>query len=167
MIEKNGQGSEEALNTLKKIIEAADVAMLSTIGEENKIVSRPMKLQEVEYDGDIWFLTTTETDAYVDVQRNNKVNVVIADKSYASISGTAEIVQDSVKIKEFWSKAYEMMFDLQQDDPKLVLIKVSSDTAEYWATGSLAKSAYNFMKKVVGKEEPVPPGKNTNETLEL
>lgn len=167
MIEKNEPGRDEALDTLKKIIEQAGIAMLSTISEDHKIVSRPMKLQEVEYDGDLWFLTTNETDSYADIKRNDQVNVVIADKSYASISGTAEIVNDTTKIKEFWNKAYEMMFDLAPDDPKLVLIKVSSNTAEYWATGSLAKSAYSFMKKVVGKDEPIPPGKGTNETLEL
>lgn len=167
MIEKNAQGNEEALETLKKIIEGADVAMLATVNAEGKIISRPMKLQEVAYDGDIWFLTRTDTDTYEDVVRSPSVNVIIADKSYASISGTAEIVNDVAKIKEFWNKAYEVMFDLQPDDPKLILIKVSSDTAEYWATGSLVKSAYNFAKKVIGNDSEVEPGKGTNETLEL
>lgn len=59
------------------------------------------------------------------------------------------------------------MFDMDYTDPRLILIKVKSETAEYWETGSMIKSAYNFMKKVVGKEEPVEPGKSTNETLKL
>ena len=167
MIEKHEQGNEEALQTLKKIVESADIAMLVSIGENNQLVSRPMKLQEIEYDGDIWFLTRTDTDKYEDIQRNPNVNVVIADKSYASISGTAEFVDDRERIEQFWNKAYEMMFDLQPDDPHLTLIKVSTTSAEYWDTGSLAKSAVNFVKKVIGKEQPVEPGKGTNETLEL
>ncbi len=167
MIEKNAQGNEEALATLKKIVENADVAMLVSIGIDGKIVSRPMQLQKVEYDGDLWFITRTDTDKYDDIKRNNQVNVIIAEKSYASISGTATFVNDAEKIKEFWNKAYEAIFDLEPDDPRLILIKVNSDTAEFWDTGSLAKSAYNFVKKAVGKEDSIPPGKGTNETLEL
>lgn len=165
MIEKNEAGNEEALSTLKKIVESADVAMLATVTQQGHIISRPMKLQEVEYDGDIWFLTRTDT--YEDVIRSPFVNVIIADKSYASISGTAEIVNAPEKIKEFWSKAYEVLFDLQVDDPKSALIKVKSNTAEYWATGSLVKSAYTFAKKIMGNIDEIEPGKGTNETLEL
>ena len=167
MIEKNEQGNEEALKTLKKIIEHADVAMLVSIGVDGKLVSRPMQLQKVEFDGDIWFLTRTDTDKYEDIKRDNKVNVVIAEKSYASISGTAELVNDREKIKEFWNKSYEVLLGLEPDDPRLTLIKIKADTAEYWATGSLVKSAYNFIKKVIGNEDQVAPGKNVNETLDL
>lgn len=167
MLEKNEQGNEEALETLNKILSGVDVAMLVSIGLDGKLVSRPMQLQKVEYDGNLWFLTRTDTDKYEDIKRNNNVNVVIADKSYASLSGTAEFVNDPAKIKEFWSKAYEIMFDLQPDDPRLTLIKVTTSSAEYWATGSLIKSAYSFVKKIVGKEEPVPPGESINETFEL
>lgn len=157
----------ETLDALKSIIKSAKVAMLVTHSPENRLVARPMQLQEVEFDGDLWFLTRTDTDKYEEIKTNDDVNVIIAEKSYASISGTAEIVDDLNKKKEFWNKAYEVMFDMDYTDPRLILIKVKSETAEYWETGSMIKSAYNFMKKVVGKEEPVEPGKSTNETLKL
>lgn len=158
----------ETFEVLKGIIKDAKVAMLVTVNSEGKLVARPMQLQEVEYDGDLWFLTRKDTDKYEEIKHNDKVNIVIADKSYASISGTAEIVDDLEKKKEFWSKAYEVMFDLEDyTDPRITLIKIHSETAEYWDTGSTMKSVYNFMKKVVGKEEPVEPGKSTNETLNL
>ena len=67
MIEKNEKGNDAALETLKKIIEKADIAMLVSIGLDGKIVSRPMQLQKVEFDGDIWFLTRTDTDKYEDL----------------------------------------------------------------------------------------------------
>ena len=157
----------ETLDALKSIIKSARVAMLVTHSPENRLVARPMQLQEVEFDGDLWFLTRTDTDKYEEIKTNDDVNVIISEKSYASISGTAEIADDLNKKKEFWNKAYEVMFDMDYTDPRLILIKVKSETAEYWETGSMIKSAYNFMKKVVGKEEPVEPGKSTNETLKL
>lgn len=156
-----------SLDTLKKIIKNADVAMLVTLSLDNHLVSRPMQLQDVEFDGDIWFLTCTDTSKFDELQHNNKVNVIIAEKSYASISGTAEIVDDVERKKEYWNKLYETMFDLDYTDPRVTLIRVKAETAEYWDTGAIGKSVYNFVKKVVGKEEPVEPGKSTNETLEL
>ena len=157
----------ESLDVLRNILKNARVAMLVTVSSDNRIVSRPMQLQDVEFDGDLWFLTRTDTDKYEEIKTNDNVNVVIAEKSYASISGKAEIVDDLEKKKEFWSKAYEVMFDLEYTDPRITLIKVHAETAEYWETGSTLKAAYNFMKKVVGQEEPVEPGKSTNETLNL
>ena len=159
--------NEETLEVLRGILKNAKVAMLVTISTDQRLVARPMQLQDVEYDGDLWFLTRTDTDKYEEIKTNDNVNVVIADKSYASLSGKAEIIDDIEKKKEFWNKAYELMFDLDYTDPRITLIKVHTETAEYWDTSSTIKSAYNFLKKVVGKEEPVKPGKSTNETLEL
>lgn len=157
----------ESLEVLQKILKDAKVAMLVTVNAENRMVARPMQLQDTEFDGDLWFLTRTDTDKYEEIKTNDNVNVVIMDKSYASISGKAEIVDDLNKKKEFWNSAYEAMFDLKYDDPRLILIKVHAETAEYWETGSMVKSVYNFFKKVVGDKEHVEPGKSTNETLHL
>ncbi len=157
----------ETLEVLKKIIKKAKVAMLVTISADNRIVARPMQLQDEEFDGDLWFLTKSDTEKYDEIKTNDNVNVVIADKSYASISGTAEIVDDLEKKKQFWSKAYDVMFDLEYTDPRIILIKVKAETAEYWDTGSIMKTVYNFAKKIVGKDNSEEPGKSTNETLEL
>lgn len=160
--------TRETLEVLKGIIKDAKVAMLVTRNKDGRLVARPMQLQDVEFDGDLWFLTRTDTNKYEEIKTDDNVNVVIADKSYASISGRAEIVNDLQKKEELWSKAYEMMFDLEDyTDPRVTLIKIHSETAEYWDTGSTMKSVYNFVKKVVGQEEPVEPGKSTNETLRL
>lgn len=160
--------NQETLETLKRILKDAKIGMLATIDQEGKIVARPMQLQEVEFDGDLWFLSLKDTDKYDEIKNNDKVNVIVADKSYASISGTAELVDSLEKKKEFWSKAYEVMFDLKDyTDPRIVLIKVKVDSAEYWDTGATTKSIVNFMKKVIGNDDKLPKGKNTNETLEL
>ena len=151
----------EPLEVLKKIVEDAKVAMLVTITSENKLVARPMQLQEVEFDGNVWFLTRKDTDKYEEIKNNDEVNVVIADKAYASISGKAEIVEDIDKKKEFWSKAYELMFDLEDyTDPNLILIKIHAESAEYWDTSSTVKSIYNFVKKVVGNDDVDPDRKS-------
>lgn len=154
-----------SLETLKDIIKSANVAMLVTINEEHRIVARPMKLQEVEFDGDLWFLTMKDTEKYDEIKQNDHVNVIIADKSFASISGTAEIVNDKDKIKEFWNKAYQVMFNMDYTDPRITLIKVHAETAEYWDTGGTIKSAINFAKKMFDKDDDDEDDSNQTITL--
>jgi len=167
MEQMNSQEAQKTREVLKGIIESADVAMLVTTNLEGHIVSRPMQLQKVEFDGDIWFLTRKDTDKYDEIKHNEIVNVIIAEKSYASITGHAEIVDDLELKKKFWNDAYKMMFDLDYTDPRVTLLKIHAESAEYWDTGSTIKNIYNFVKKVVGKEEPVEPSKSTNESIEL
>lgn len=158
---------QHVMKTLTKIIKDADIAMLVTQQQDGRLVSRPMQLQKVEFDGDIWLLTRTDTDKYEEIHIHNQVNVAIAGKSYASVSGTAEFVDDEARKKEFWNATYAKIFDMDYTDPRLTLIKVHAESAEYWETGSMAKSVYNFVKKVVGNDEKVQPSKEINQSIDL
>lgn len=48
--------NQEELETVRELIKDIDTAMLTTVTEEG-LVSRPMKTQEIEFDGDLWFFT--------------------------------------------------------------------------------------------------------------
>ncbi|WP_400246781.1 pyridoxamine 5'-phosphate oxidase family protein [Niallia sp. JL1B1071] len=154
---------QEELETLRDLIKDVDTAMLTTISEEG-LVSRPMKTQEVEFDGDLWFLTKKDTEKYEEILHENEVNVAYAGKSYVSIRGRAELVDDLAKKKELWSKAYEKILQTSYDDPSIVLIKVKAESAEYWDTGSFTKNIVFFYKRITGQEGE---GTDINETLEL
>lgn len=52
--------------------------MFVTQQADGKLVSRPMQLQEIEFDGDIWFLT--RTDKYNEIKVNPSVNVAFVGK---------------------------------------------------------------------------------------
>ncbi len=158
--------NEKTQEVLVDILKDAKVMMLNTLSKEGKIVTRPMQAQEIEFDGDLWFITRKDTEKYEEIKANPMVNVAVAGDSYASISGKAVFIDDKERKKEFWNKASEKMFDLSYDDPILVLIKVEADTAEYWETGNTTKSIANFFKKVVGNDS-VKSGENTNETVDL
>lgn len=147
----HNEANREGLETIRELIKGIDTAMLTTVTEEG-LVSRPMKTQDVEFDGDIWFLTKKDTSKYHELLHNAKVNVAYADKSYVSISGTAEIVQSREKVKEFWNAMYEKMLGTTWEDPNIVLIKVNAESAEYWESGSLMKKAQFLFEKLTGKE---------------
>src|SRR5690606_30617684 len=86
----NSTDNLEAIKTVNELIKDIEVAMFTTISSDNKILSRPMQTQEVEFDGELWFLTMKDTDKYQEIAANPHVNLAYAGKSYVSISGTAE-----------------------------------------------------------------------------
>ncbi|WP_312452592.1 pyridoxamine 5'-phosphate oxidase family protein [Exiguobacterium sp.] len=154
--------NQEAVETIKKLIDKIETAMLTTIAAEG-LVSRPMQTQDIEFDGDLWFLTSKETDKYQELLKNPSVNVAYVDKSYVSIRGTAELVEDIERKKELWSPRYEAYLGTTYEDPKVVLIKVNTEAAEYWETGNTTKSVKQVLKKVVGKDDE----NEINKTIDL
>ena len=154
--------NQEAVETVKKLIDKIETAMLTPISAEG-LVSRPMQTQDIEFDGDLWFLTSKETDKYQELLKNPSVNVAYVDKSYVSIRGTAELVEDIERKKELWSPRYEAYLGTTYEDPKVVLIKVNTEAAEYWETGNTTKSVKQVLKKVVGKDDE----NEINKTVDL
>ncbi|RDW19941.1 pyridoxamine 5'-phosphate oxidase family protein [Oceanobacillus chungangensis] len=154
---------QEEMETLRELIKDVDTAMLTTLTEEG-LISRPMKTQEVEFDGDLWFFTKKETNKYKEILHDQEVNVTYAGKSYVSVRGRAEIVEDIDKKKELWSKTYEKFMKTSYDDPNIVLIKVKAEAAEYWDTGNLAKKIAFLYKRITGQSSE---STDVNETVEL
>ncbi|MCM3745074.1 pyridoxamine 5'-phosphate oxidase family protein [Sporosarcina luteola] len=154
---------QEEIETVRELIKDVDTAMLTTLSEEG-LVSRPMKTQEVEFDGDLWFFTKKETNKYKEILHEQDVNVAYAGKSYVSVRGRAEVVEDLNKKKELWSKAYEKIMQTSYNDPTIILIKVKAEAVEYWETGNFTKKIAFFYKRMTGKSTE---STDINETIEL
>lgn len=154
---------QEEMEILRKLIKGVDTAMLTTLTDEG-LISRPMKTQEVEFDGDLWFFTKKETNKYKEILHDKEVNVAYAGKSYVSVKGRAEIIEDLEKKKELWSKAYEKIMKTSYDDPNIVLIKVNAEAAEYWETGNFTKKVAFLYKRMTAQSSK---STDLNETVEL
>jgi general stress protein 26 len=131
--------------------------MLTSLTEDGVLHSRPMRLQDKEFDGDLWFMTKADSGKVHEIETNPQVCVSFArpDKQdYISVSGTAELVRDRAKIEEFWSPIYISFFPDGKDDPDLALIKVSAEQAEYWdSPTSPVVYAAGFLKATLtGKQ---------------
>lgn len=157
---------EEHVEKIRELIKDSENALLTTITPEG-LVTRPMMTQEVEFDGDLWFFTLEDTAKADEIKADPSVNVgyVNKNKSFVSIRGAAEIVREHHKKEELWNKAYEAVFEVKADDPSLVLVRVMVQSVEYWESGNMVKSAFNFVKKMVRKDDDSDLGENA--TIEL
>ncbi len=131
---------EDSINKLGNLIKDVPVAMLTTI-DWGVLRSRPMQTQDVDFDGDLWFFTSSETHKTEEIEKDRRVNVSYSapeSNTYVSATGTAEIVSDRAKIEELWNPVYKAWFPKGLDDPNLVLLKVTVEQAEYWDSPSSA-----------------------------
>ncbi len=129
---------QESIKKLSDLINDVEVAMLTTI-DGGSLRSRPMQTQNTEFDGDLWFFTSSQTHKTDEIEKDNRVNVSYAapdSNTYVSVSGTAEIVKDAEKINEFWSEILRAWFPEGKDAPDLILLKVKVEQAEYWDSSS-------------------------------
>lgn len=128
--------------------------MLTTTDSEGHLVSRPMSRQDVDLDADLWFIATRDSRKVAHIRANPRVGVTVTSQSsWVSISGTAEVVDDIDKLKEYWSTFAEAWIPEGPEDPNAILIHVDADTAEYWdSPGGRVSSLISLVKsKATGK----------------
>lgn len=146
--------------TTEQVAKVADLAkgirigMLTTVDADGHFISRPMAQQEVEFDGDLWFFAERDSRKVAQIAANPHVGVTLtSNDTWLSLDGEAEIVEDKAKAKELWNTWVEAWMPQGPDNPNVVLIKVTSHSAEYWDTpGGRIASVISFVKsKVTGE----------------
>ncbi|MEV6635326.1 pyridoxamine 5'-phosphate oxidase family protein [Actinoplanes sp. NPDC051470] len=166
MAEKTEQEKRE---TVKELVKDARICMLTTMTADGKHVSRPMAVQDVEFDGDLWFFAYGDSDLVAQIGANPQVNVSFSDskqKAWISISGEAMRADAPKKAEELWSPALKAWFPEGLETPGLTLVKVHADTAEYWdaAHSSTVLTMIGYAKAAVtGKQ----PDAGENETVRM
>jgi len=145
---------------LGKLLEDIDIAMLTTVGKDGYLVSRPLSTQKSTFDGRrVWFFTEADSPKVAEIRRNPKVNLAYASKdknTYVSLSGKAGINRDPALRAQFWNDAMKAFFPKGCNDPNLVLLEVAPRTVEYWdGPGSFLGKAISFIVARVTKREEV------------
>ena len=157
--------TDDGKKKVAELVRGQKIAMLTTTDETGRLGSRPMALQEVEFDGDLWFFAERDSGPVTTLALHPQVNVSVAGNgTWVSVAGTASIVDDPAKKEELWNAGAAAWLPQGPTDPSVVLIRVDGETAEYWDTPGRISTALSFAKaKVTG--EPFSGGEN--ETVQL
>lgn len=144
----------EHQDKVRTLIKDSKVAMLTTIDPQGRIVSQPMATQDVEPDSDLWFIAERSSDKVTNIRQDPRVNVSCSSSdSWVSVAGTAEVVDDTAKLKELWDTFTDAWMEGGPENPENILIRVSADTAEYWdSPGSKVTQVANLLKAAVTGE---------------
>lgn len=115
------------------LIHDGKIAIVTTVGPDGELLSRPLALQDRDFDGDLYFFTPDPSPKTEQVKANAEVNVSIATgDGWLSLSGTGSISHDGAMIDELWNTAAQAWFEQGREDPSLALLKVHAESAEYW-----------------------------------
>lgn len=164
MSEKSEKSTKSDAQKVIDALEDASVVMLTSVGASG-LQAHPMTIQKVDETGNLWFFVPADSAQAVNVGSDPRVNVAIAKGGqWVSVSGTAKLVKDSARVDELWDDAVAAYFEGGKADPRVTLLHVTTESAEYWGTsgGTLGAVASVLKAKATGD---TPKGENAETTL--
>lgn len=147
---------EEALEKLKELTEKARVCMFTTNLDSLPLTSRPMSLQECDKEGNLWFISSSDSNKNFEIGDDKRVQLFFMNNSnseYVSVFGDAYIYKDKATIEDKWSVFANAWFD-GKDDPKVSIIRIEPKDTYYWDTkaGKLV-TMLSFAKAIISGKE--------------
>jgi general stress protein 26 len=145
--------ANEGVEKLKELVDAIDICLFNTnLKKSDGATCRPMSTQEVDADGNLWFLSDINSGKNQEIKQDNVVQLFFSHpgkNSYLIVNGTAEISLDRERIKDLWSPEAKIWFEKGKEDPDISLIKVTTKSAYYWdVDGSKMINFFKFLASV-------------------
>ncbi len=149
-----------------ELIAKARFAFVTSSATDGRLLSRPLAIQEREFDGDLYFFTMAPSAKTEQVAADSHVNVSLqSGDDYLSIAGTASVTRDQAMIDELWNAHAAAWFEQGREDPSVALLKVHAESAEYWTMDSPKPVALlKYAKAIITGEQPDVA---TNRSVEL
>jgi len=140
--------TDDAARRVAELISGHRIAMMTTRAPDGTLISRPMALQETEFDGDLWFFAERGARKLAHLAADPQVNVTVGSGStWVSLTGTGIMVDNPERKRELWSSVVEAWFPQGPEDDSVVLIKVVAESAEYWdSPGGRLASLVSYVK---------------------
>jgi len=155
---------DKAIAKIRELVKEAGTGFLCTaITAGRAVKTRPMAVQEVDEEGNLWFLSASDSLHNREIARDAAVQLMFqgsAHSDFMTLYGRATISTDKAKIKQLWSPLLKTWFTEGVDDPRITLIKVTSSEGYYWDTKH--NRAIVFAKMIAG----VLTGKTLDDSIE-
>jgi general stress protein 26 len=126
---------ERAVAELRRLIDGLPIAMVTTIAEDTALRCRPMRLERLESDATLLFLTHLSSHKTDEVRRDSRVNVAFQSDNgdrYVSVSGRATVSHDVDRMRDLWNPTYRAWFPHGVEDPDSAIFTDRIDRVEYW-----------------------------------
>ena len=153
------------LKKLADLIEDSRIAMMTTLDEDDRLVSRPMTPLKMDVDGALWFFTGANSDKVPQIDRVNLSFTDHDDAIYVSVAGHGSISHDRALIDALWNPLMKPWFPDGKDSPNLALLKVAPQTVEYWDSTHNKMVRIFAMAASVIASKPVGLGEHWKMTL--
>jgi general stress protein 26 len=170
-INKNQSGThhqdlsnEAAIKKLRELVDKTKTCFFDTghPSEQSNGV-RPMSVQEIDEQGNLWFLSASDSHKNQEIQIDHQVKLFFqgsAHDDFMYLTGKAEIIEDRNKIEELWEPVMKTWFTEGKNDPRITVIKFVPEEGYYWDTKH--GKAIAFLKMLTG----AATGKTMDDSIE-
>jgi general stress protein 26 len=127
----------EAIDKLKELVKHNPICLFTSRLTQEPFQTRPMSTAQVDDEGNLWFLSASDSYKNEEVDYDPNVQlfyVNTSDSEYLTVFGKAYISTDRQKIDEVWKPLAKAWFTEGKDDPRITLLKVVPEEAYYWDT---------------------------------
>lgn len=142
----------EALAKIKELAESAKSCFfISNIKTGVPASVRPMSAQQIDDEGNFWFLSANDSHKNDELAEDPFVHLLFQGSGYSdflNLYGIATISEDKEKIKELWEPTLKVWFTEGIDDPRISIIKVEPTEGYYW--DNKHGNAVAFVKRLAG-----------------
>ncbi|MBA3696338.1 MAG: pyridoxamine 5'-phosphate oxidase family protein [Methylotenera sp.] len=129
-------GAEAAIDKIKQIVNKHKTCFFCTSISSGSH-TRPMSVQQVDNEGNLWFLSAEDSHKNLEVAEDSTVKLYFQGSEHSEflqLDGVATISRDKEKIKELWEFVIRTWFTEGIDDPRITVIKVDPTAGYYWNT---------------------------------
>ena len=127
----------KAIHKMAELIKVAETCFFCTSAPNGEIDARPMAVQQVDEQGNLWFLSAEDSHKNEELKANPKVRLFFQGSPHSDflhLEGTATISRDKAKIDELWKFVLKTWFTEGKDDPRITVIKIAPSHGYYWDT---------------------------------
>ncbi|MET0590383.1 MAG: pyridoxamine 5'-phosphate oxidase family protein [Naasia sp.] len=158
--------TQDEIEEIGKLVAKSRIALLTTVDEEGRLLSRPLAVIERDFDLSVWFFVGDNSHKVHQIEENPQVNVAFeSGAGYLSLAGRASLVTDRDKIDEYWNAGAEAWFIEGKDDPHVALLRVTAESAEYWANTDPKPVALLKYAKAIATNSRPDTGENRSVDL--
>lgn len=146
----------EAAKKIKELVDQAKTCFFCTRGQGESAGTRPMAVQQVDDEGNLWFLSANDSCKNKEIEQDPAVELFFQGSPHSDflhITGTATLSTDPAKIDELWMPLAKVWFTEGKEDPRITVIKVTPSGGYYWDTkhGMVVASIKMLIGAAMGK----------------
>ena len=145
----------DRLTTITDVQDALDgerTAMVTTIDERGTLSSRPVTVQKIDDDGEVWFVVDSAAE-WVAPADGAAVNVAVVDDGdvWVSFAGRASVIHDRGVVEELSGPVSDAFFS---SDAEPAALRVVTDRIEWWTPAGTMAQLVQVGKGLLSDERP-------------
>ena len=125
----------EDVTTLKYLVEEIKICMFCSNLNIIPLNSRPMSIHQVDDEGNIWFISSKESNKNFEIATDKRVQLFftsMSDSHYLSVFGDVTIYKDKEEIDTIWNSIANAWFEESINDATVIIIKVTPTNVYHW-----------------------------------